>query len=173
MAKLVKVFDVPDGSLRASGSDFVTFPSGGVTAVTTAATQTLTNKTLTSPTVTGGTATNTTLVTPTHTMGFQELAGAGTTITDAAAITAASGSFIHATGGNNSVGIILPTAAAGKYYYVKNADAANGIMKVYPQVNSQINAVAANGALSMAAKTAAVFVAMNATNWATFSLLPS
>jgi hypothetical protein len=49
---------------------------------------------------------------------------------------------------------------------VKNDDASNGIMKVYPQVNSSINGTA-NSALSMAANTMAEFFALNATAWFT------
>jgi hypothetical protein len=56
---------------------------------------------------------------------------------------------------------------------VKNADAANAILKVYPDTGDAINALAANAALSMAAKTSAVFVAFDATTWYTIPLLPS
>ena len=167
MAKGIKVFDVPSGSNKL-GRDMVAASGGGVTLVDTNTSQTLTNKTLTAPTIA-----NATLTTPTHTMGIQILAGAGSAIGDAAAINAASGSIIHATGGNNSVGIKLPVGAAGVYYYINNDEAANGILKLYPSVNCQINAIAANGALSMAAKTKALVAAINATNWITLPLLPS
>jgi len=56
---------------------------------------------------------------------------------------------------------------------VKNDDTANAVLKVYPNTSDTINALSANAALSMAAKTAAVFVAYDATAWFTVPLLPS
>jgi hypothetical protein len=96
----------------------------------------------------------------------QSLAGLGTNAATAAAITVKSGGIVLATGGNNSVGVILPVAAVGMRITVKNDDAANGIMKVYPQVNSSINGTA-NSAISMAANTMADFFAVTATAWVT------
>ena len=152
--------------------------TANATLVTLTDTQTLTNKTFTSPTettptITGGTATNTTLVTPTHTLTAATIAAAGDGITNATAINSASGALILVTGADATKGIQLPTTAAGKYYFIKNADAANAILKVWPQVNSTINAIAANSSLDMAAKTAAILVAYNSTAWYSFSLLPS
>jgi hypothetical protein len=61
---------------------------------------------------------------------------------------------------------MLPVAAAGYRVVIKNDDAANGIMKVYPQTNSTINGTA-NSAFSMAANTQAEYLALNATAWYT------
>lgn len=126
-------------------------------------TQTLSGKTLTSPV----------LNTPTTTEAVEAVAAAGSAQGDATAITAGSGAIIHATGADGTKGIKLPAAAAGKKYYIKNADAANAILKVYPATGDKINAGAADAALSMAAKTAAVFCCIDGTDWFTISLLPS
>ncbi len=155
MAKAVKTMDIPNGSGRLA-KDVVRVSGDGVTLVDTNTTQTLTGKT----------ATNAIMTTPTMSFTVATLAGLGTAITDAAPIVSTYPALIFATGGNNSVGIKLPVAVAGMSYIIKNDDAANGIMKVYPQVNSTINSTA-NTALSMAANTMATFFAINATTWVT------
>ena len=140
----------------------------GVTMADTNTAQTLTNKTLTAPTLTNATLTNTTSTTT-----VASLAGLGSTIADAAPIVTLAPAIIFATGANASVGILLPVAAAGKTYKIKNDQAANAVMKVYPQVNSTINGLSANSSISMAANTCCEFIAMNATGWVTLPLLPS
>jgi len=131
--------------------------------VNEATAQTLTNKTLTSPVIT----------TPTQTISVEAVAAAGSAQGDATAATAVAPALLHGTGADGTKGIKLPAAAAGKVYYVKNSDAANAVLKVYPASGDAINALSADTAISMAAKTAAVFVALDATTWYTFSLLPS
>ncbi len=116
---------------------------------------------------------NKTLTTPTITINVQAPAAAGNAQGNGTAVTAASPALVHATGADGTKGIVLPAAAAGKVYFVKNADAANAILKVYPASGDAINALAADAAISMAAKTACVFVALDATTWFTFPLLPS
>jgi hypothetical protein len=135
----------------------------GVTMVDTNTAQTLDGKTLT----------NTTITTATSTIRVAALAGLGTTIADAAPIVTAAPALILMTGGNNSVGVLLPIAAAGKMFKLKNDQTANAIMKVYPQVNSTINGLTANTSISMAANTCAEFIAYNATAWFSLPLLPS
>lgn len=102
----------------------------------------------------------------------EAVAAAGSAQGDAAAVGASTG-FVHGTGADGTKGIKLPTAAAGKVLIVKNSDAANAILKVYPGTSQAINALSANAAISMAAKTSAVFVALDATTWYTVPLLPS
>lgn len=102
----------------------------------------------------------------------QALAAAGSSNTDAGVVT--SYGVVHATAANGTKGIKLPAAKAGAVVIVKNSDAANGILKVYPDTGDKINSgTATTGALSMAAKTAAMFVAIDATDWFTIPLLPS
>jgi len=98
------------------------------------------------------------------------VAAAGSSQSDAAAI--AEG-FTLVTAADATKGVKLPAAAAGKVCVVKNSDAANAVLKVYPDTSDAINALSANAALSMAAKTSALFVAYDATTWYTVPLLPS
>jgi hypothetical protein len=165
MAKVVQLYDQADGSVNLNQA---VVPTAGGTLVGTTSTQTLTNKTLTSPTITAPTITNstTTIVTAT-------LAGAGSNIATANAITSTYPAFIFATGANNSVGIQLPVAVAGARYIIQNDATANNVLKVYAQVNSTINALSANTALSMAANSTAEFIAYNATAWFTNPKVPS
>ena len=100
------------------------------------------------------------------------VAAAGNDNTNAAAITAYG--VVHATGADGTKGVKLPAAAAGKVVIIKNADAANAILKVYPGASDKINSgTATTGALSMAAKTAAMFIAIDDVDWFTVPLLPS
>jgi hypothetical protein len=158
MAHAIMTGEQPDGSIS---KNMVKVSGPLVTLADTNTAQTLTNKTLTAPALTNATVTTANTV-----VDVQSLAGAGTNAATAAAITVKSGGFVFATGGNNSVGIILPVAAAGMRITVKNDDAANGIMKVYPQVNSSINSTA-NSAISLAANTMCEFFALNSTYWVT------
>lgn len=102
----------------------------------------------------------------------EAVAAAGSTQSDATAIGASTG-FAHCTGADATKGVKLPAATAGKVVIVKNSDAANAVLKVYPATGDAINALSANAALSMAAKTCAVFVALDTTTWYTAPLLPS
>lgn len=102
----------------------------------------------------------------------EAVAAAGSVQGDATEVGASTG-FVHGTGADGTKGIKLPAASAGKTIIVKNSDAANAILKVYPATGDAINALSANAAISMAAKTSAVFVALDATTWYTVPLLPS
>jgi hypothetical protein len=161
MAKAIKTINIPSGNSGRLAKGSVRVSGDGVTLADTNTAQTLTNKTFTAPV-----STNAVVNTPTMYFTVATIAGAGTAITDANTITSVSPAIILMTGGNNSVGVKLPVAVAGAHYILKNDDAANGIMKVYPQVNSTINSTA-NTAMSMAANTMAEFYALNATTWLT------
>lgn len=68
---------------------------------------------------------------------------------------------------DNTTGVQLPVASTGLVVLVKST-AASKILKVYPQVNSAIDALGANNAYSTAAVAtgaAVMFVAQNATTW--------
>lgn len=145
------------GVYRGIAQDNVTINSG------TATLQTLT--------VTGA-LTASSGITGNVTLPVAAVAAAGNDNTNAAAITAYG--VVHATGADGTKGVKLPAAAAGKVVIIKNADAANAILKVYPGASDKINSgTATTGALSMAAKTAAMFIAINDVDWFTVPLLPS
>lgn len=100
------------------------------------------------------------------------VAAAGSDNTNAGTIAAYG--VVHATGADGTKGVKLPAAAAGKIVIVKNADAANAVLKVYPGASDKINSgTATTGSLNMAAKTAAMFVAIDDVDWFTIPLLPS
>ena len=98
------------------------------------------------------------------------VAAAGTIQGDAEAITTG---ITWVTAANATKGVKLPTAAAGLMCIVKNDDTANAALKVYPNTSDTINALSTNVAISIAAKTACMFVAYDATAWFTVPLLPS
>jgi hypothetical protein len=106
------------------------------------------------------------------TLPVETVAAAGSTAANAGVATTYG--VIHATGADATKGIKLPTAAAGKVVIVKNADAANAVLKVYPGTDDKINsATATTGSLNMAAKTSAMFVAISDVDWFSVPLLPS
>lgn len=96
------------------------------------------------------------------------VAAAGSTQANAAAI--ATG-FTLVSAADATKGVKLPAAAAGLVCIVKNN--VNAVLKVWPSDADAINAIAADGAMSLAALTAAIFVAYDATTWYTLPLLPS
>lgn len=114
-------------------------------------------------------------------MNIQKLAAAGSSQTDATPITTKSGAVVWATAANGAKGILLPKAVVGKYYTIVNDDAANGILKVYPnEAAGVINALSPGAAISMAAKTRATFICIEdqirnggTPTWATVPLVPS
>ena len=131
--------------------------------------------TLVAPVITGAAtiADGATLTTPVITQDVQVLTALGTNQATAAPVTATSPGLVHALAADAAVGILLPAAAAGKTYTVKNSDAANAVLLVYPASGDAINAIAANSAISMAAKTCCTFTAIDGTTWFTNPLLPS
>lgn len=75
---------------------------------------------------------------------------------------------------DDAVGVKLPaTPTAGDIVIVKST-VSNKILKVYPDAAATINAIGANGAISLASgPTPAIFIASSATQWYTIPLLPS
>jgi hypothetical protein len=90
------------------------------------------------------------------------VAATGTVITNAAAITAA---VTLVTGADTAKGVILPVTATGRHVMLYSNVAASGL-KVYPQVNSNINDGTTNAEIVMEGKSFAHFVGINATTWA-------
>ena len=99
------------------------------------------------------------------------VAATGTDNTNAAAL---AGGFSLVTAADGTKGVILPDSPAGTIIIVKNSDAANAILKVYPDAGAAINALTATtGAFSMAAKTSCIFVASSTTQWYSIPLVAS
>lgn len=98
------------------------------------------------------------------------VAATGSTQTDAAQL---AGGFTLVTAADATKGVKLPAAVAGRVVIIKNADAANAVLKVWPSTDDAINAVAANGSYSMAAKTSVMLVAYDATTWYSIPLVAS
>jgi predicted RecA/RadA family phage recombinase len=179
------IFDVPKASGAVSAGDNVYWDNNGTpnvgTALSGAATTTASGNTqlgrATADAASGATYVRVELqpgATSTSRPVFspEAVGAAGSAQGDATAIGADTG-FVHGTGADGTKGIKLPAAAAGITIIVKNSDAANAVLKVYPATGDAINALSTNGAISMAAKTSAVFVALDATTWYTIPLLPS
>lgn len=98
------------------------------------------------------------------------VAAAGSLQTDATAI---AHDCENVTAADGTKGVILPIGLTGMMIFVKNADAANAVLKVWPGTAGTINALGANNSISMAAKTGAVFMCTAPNTWFTIPLLPS
>lgn len=80
--------------------------------------------------------------------------------------------FNVVTGADGTKGVILPTAVPGMIVYLKGVTSA--VLKVYPKTGGAINAVAANGALSLTTGVMpSIFIASSTTQWYTIPLVAS
>ncbi len=93
-------------------------------------------------------------------MGSATVAGAGTNQSNAAAL---ADGFTLASGGNGTVGVKLPTAAAGGFCIVKNN--ANAVLKLWPNSSDAIDALGANAVMSMPAYATVLLVAYDGVTW--------
>jgi len=91
--------------------------------------------------------------------------------TSQATATAASFGLNVVSAGDGTKAIRLPTAVAGSIVFVKNTAA--GALPIYPATGAQINAVAANGAYSIATLTSTLLIAASATQWYSIPLVAS
>jgi hypothetical protein len=97
------------------------------------------------------------------------VAATGSTQGTAASITTG---FTLVSAADGTKGVVLTSSTAtGDIFIVKNSLAF--ILKVYPALGGAINGGAANAAYSMAASTAAIFIAYNATTIYTIPLVAS
>lgn len=97
------------------------------------------------------------------------VAAAGSVIGDAAAL---SQGINIVTGADGTKGVILPVAKAGMQVIVKGTTA--GVLKIYPQSGSTINALSASAAMSLSSGAIpAILVATSTTQWYTIPLVPS
>lgn len=72
--------------------------------------------------------------------------------------------IVDVTGGDDTKGVILPTAVAGARVEVRNSGTAG--LKIYPATGADINGGSANAAITILEDTHATFVAISATSWA-------
>lgn len=101
----------------------------------------------------------------------EAVTAAGSAQANAAIIPANASPALITAVGDGAKGILLPSAAKGKAFFIKNEGAA--ALLVYPTDSDTINAIAPAGAISMAAFTSALFVAKDSVKWYTVPLLPS
>jgi len=96
-------------------------------------------------------------------LGTATIASAGSTQSDAAALTAQVNII---TGADGTKGVVLPAAVAGMPpIYVYNSVATNGL-KIYPASGDDINDGSADASIIIEGKTLAVLVATDASTWA-------
>jgi hypothetical protein len=88
-------------------------------------------------------------------------AAAGSTITDAQALTA---EFNVVTGATGATGVKLPVAAADEEVVIINSNETYALL-VYPVASSQINALGASNPFTIPAGASATFVGRSATLW--------
>lgn len=96
------------------------------------------------------------------------VAAAGTTQADAAQLYEGHNLV---TGADDTKGVRLPAAAAGIVVTIKVGDGAD--LKVYPATGDAINAIAANGAMTVVDDVCFMLIARDGTTWDTLPLLPS
>lgn len=97
------------------------------------------------------------------------VAAAGSVIGDAAAL---SQGINIVTGADGTKGVILPVARPGAEVIIKGTTA--GVLKIYPQSGSTINALSASAAMSLSSGAIpAILIATSATQWYTIPLVPS
>jgi hypothetical protein len=96
------------------------------------------------------------------------VAATGTVQGDAAAITTG---FTYVTGADDAAGVKLPAAAAGLVCIIKVGPGAD--LKVWPNTDDAINAIAANSALTVVDDVCFALIALDGVTWYTLPLLPS
>lgn len=101
-------------------------------------------------------------------MPTQTVAAAGTTAADAGVLRTG---FNLVTGADDTKGVVLPAAEAGKIVVVKVGDGAD--LKVWPASGDAINAITADSAMTLVDDVCCTFIALNGTTWYSSPLLPS
>ncbi len=106
---------------------------------------------------------------PANLLAVNSVAAAGSAIGDATAL----GNGLNiVSGADGTKGVILPTPKPGQMVIVKGTTA--GVLKVYPQSGSVINALSASAALSLTTGAMpSIFVASSATQWYSIPLVAS
>lgn len=103
----------------------------------------------------------------------QALAAAGSTQATAGAITVTSLGLVTVSAADDTKGVILPTPDQAGYVVLIKSTVSNKILKVYPHKGAAINALSADGAISLASGPTVAAFAWDGTTWYTLPLLPS
>lgn len=98
-------------------------------------------------------------------------ASVAATGSDQAGAAAVTGSLVLATASDGTKGVRLPAISVGTVVEIYNSVASQGL-KVYPATGGNINGGSANAAVTIAGKTFAKFVAVDATTWAAIYTAP-
>ena len=108
-------------------------------------------------------------------LNVETLVAGGTTQGTATAIPAGWSPCYLSSAGDSLNGIRLPPASKGRVFYIKNTGPLGGLggLNVYPATGDFINSLAINTAISMLARTSAMFICTNSTTWETVPNVPS
>ena len=100
-------------------------------------------------------------------LGIQAVTAAGSDQSDGGAISATGGVFVNATGADNTKCVVLPLLSSvnlGHTYLIFN-NAASNTLEVFGGVGDDINPAGDNTAVTIAADTIMLCVALDATQW--------
>jgi hypothetical protein len=101
--------------------------------------------------------------------GFRSVAAAGSSQGTATALAGYSAVFYQVTGADGTKAVKLPDANKGKFIVIKNDDAANAALPVYPFLADTVNGGSANAAYTMAANSCSIFIGTSTGNWITLA----
>jgi len=99
--------------------------------------------------------------------GIQAVTAAGSDQAGAGAISATGGTVVNVTGADNSKGVRLPLISAvslGQAYLICN-NLVNKTLEIYPGSGDGINPASDNAAITVAADTILLCIALDATQW--------
>ena len=100
-------------------------------------------------------------------IGMQTVAAAGSNQGTATEISATGGTLVQVTGADNSKGVVLPALSAvtvGTMYLIFN-NAASNTLEVFPGVGDAIGPASDNAAITIAADTIMLCVALDSAQW--------
>jgi hypothetical protein len=100
-------------------------------------------------------------------MTIQAVTATGSSISDAAQISATGGNFVNATAADNTKAVKMPALSAvdaGSVFYIFN-NAASNTLEIFPTANDRINPASDDAAITIAADTIIMLIALDANEW--------
>jgi len=100
-------------------------------------------------------------------LGIQAVTATGANQGNAASISATGGSIVNVTAADGTKAVVLPTIASvtlGTIFVILNNNASNAL-EVFPATDDLINPAADNAAITVAADTILLCIALDATQW--------